>query len=112
MTLFIAITLGIVYFTGFYLLLERSLMRNLVGLLILSNGINLLIFTSGSKTRGIPAFIKEETLSGKYADPLPQALILTAIVIGFGIFSFLLMLTLKSYQKLKTDDMNQIKEEF
>lgn len=88
-------------------------MRTLIGLLILSNAINLLIFVSGGTKRGVPAFIKEgaSTLSGNYADPLPQALILTAIVIGFGIFSFYLVLTLKTYKALHSDDEADIKED-
>ena len=88
-------------------------MRTLVGLLILSNAINLLIFVSGGVKRGAPAFIKdgENILMGNYADPLPQALILTAIVIGFGIFSFFLVLTLKTYKVLHSDDEDKIKEE-
>ncbi|MFZ8934007.1 MAG: NADH-quinone oxidoreductase subunit K [Bacteriovoracaceae bacterium] len=112
MILFKSLTLGMIYFTGFYLLLRRSLLRNLIGILILSNGINLLIFFSGGNVKGVPAFIPEnmDSLTGKYADPLPQALILTAIVIGFGFFAFFLMLSLKVYEKTSSDDMDSIEE--
>jgi multicomponent Na+:H+ antiporter subunit C len=88
-------------------------MRNLVGLLILSNAINLLIFTAGGTKRGFPPIIglNLETLRAPYADPLPQALILTAIVIGFGVFAFFLILTLKTYETNHSDDMDTLTEE-
>ncbi|MDH5582210.1 MAG: NADH-quinone oxidoreductase subunit K [Bdellovibrionales bacterium] len=112
MIIFKAITLGMIYFTGFYLLLRQSLLRNLIGILVLSNGINLLIFFTGGNVKGAPAFIPKDSssLQGYYADPLPQALILTAIVIGFGFFAFFLMLSLKVYEKLGSDDMDSIEE--
>ncbi len=112
MIFFKAFTLGMIYFTGFYLLLQRSLIRNLIGILVLSNGINLLIFVAGGNHRGLPAFIPEnmKSLVTPHADPLPQALILTAIVISFGVFAFFLMLSLKVYEYLRTDDMNDIEE--
>ncbi len=89
-----------------YLLLSRSIIRMLLGLAILGNGVNLLIFVSGRLTRAVPPIIPDglDAPTGAIANPLPQALILTAIVIGFALFIFLLVLGLRAYQALGADD--------
>ena len=98
MEAWLAIVVGFLYAAGFYMLLRRSLMKVIVGLSIFTHGANLLLFTAGNVTRvgdGVQLPIVPEgaeALTGTYADPLPQALVLTAIVIGLGILSFLLVL--------------------
>ena len=76
------------------------------GVAILGNGVNLLIFTSGRLTREIPPIIPDDLAVSVIptANPLPQALVLTAIVISFSFFAFLLVLGYRAYQTLGTDD--------
>jgi multicomponent Na+:H+ antiporter subunit C len=94
-----------------YLLLSRHVIRMLLGVALLSNGVNLLIFTAGRLTREVPPIIN----AGSYmptdvtANPLPQALILTAIVISFSFFAFLLVLSYRAYQDLGTDDTQEMR---
>lgn len=96
---------------GVYLLLSRSVIRMLLGLVVLGNGINLLIFTAGRLSRGfapiIPPGLQEP--AGPVVNPLPQALILTAIVIGFAMFSFLLVLAYRAYQSLDADNTDTMR---
>jgi multicomponent Na+:H+ antiporter subunit C len=96
---------------GVYLLLSRSLIRMLLGLVIFGNGVNLLIFTAGRLTRAsapiVPPGLSQP--DGPIANPLPQALILTAIVIGFAMFSFLLVLAYRAYQSLDADNTDTMR---
>lgn len=82
-----------------YLILSANLLRFLFGLLLLSNAVNLSLFLSGRLTMGIPALLGlGGTLpEAQMANALPQALLLTAIVIGFGLFAFALALVLRSW---------------
>jgi multicomponent Na+:H+ antiporter subunit C len=96
---------------GVYLLLSRSVIRMLLGMTIFGNGVNLLIFTAGRLTRAaapiIPPGLPQPV--GAIANPLPQALILTAIVIGFAMFSFLLVLAFRAYQTLDADNTDTMR---
>ena len=95
MTLLIAITIGVLYACSLYLLLRRNIVKMLFGLLILSHASNLLIFAAGGLTReGTPLIPEGQTALDANAspDPLPQALILTAIVISFGVAAFSVVL--------------------
>jgi multicomponent Na+:H+ antiporter subunit C len=96
---------------GVYLLLARSIIRMLLGLVVLGNGVNLLIFTAGRLTRGVAPIVPGglEQSAGPIANPLPQALILTAIVIGFAMFSFLLVLAFRAYQSLDADNTDTMR---
>ena len=96
---------------GVYLLLSRSVIRMLLGMTILGNGVNLLIFTAGRLTREIAPIVPPglEQPAGPIANPLPQALILTAIVIGFAMFSFLLVLAFRAYQSLDADNTDNMR---
>ena len=96
---------------GVYLLLSRSVIRMLLGLVVLGNGVNLLIFTAGRLTRGIAPIVPAglEQPAAAIANPLPQALILTAIVIGFAMFSFLLVLAFRAYQTLDADNTDTMR---
>ena len=96
---------------GVYLLLSRSVIRMLLGLVVLGNGVNLLIFTAGRLTREIAPIVPPglEQPAGPIANPLPQALILTAIVIGFAMFSFLLVLAFRAYQSLDADNTDTMR---
>ena len=96
---------------GVYLLLSRSVIRMLLGLVVLGNGVNLLIFTAGRLTREVAPIVPPglEQAPGAIANPLPQALILTAIVIGFAMFSFLLVLAFRAYQTLDADNTDTMR---
>jgi len=89
-----------------YLMLSKHIIRILLGIAIFGNAVNLSIFTNGRVLREAPPIIPEGfgTPQEIVANPLPQALILTAIVISFSFFAFLLVLAYRAYQELGTDD--------
>lgn len=109
MVLVLSILVGVLYASGVYMILRRSLVKVIIGLIFLGHAANLLIFTIGRITKGKPAFVPETGLSEPFADPLPQALILTAIVIGFGVQAFALVLFKRTYDRVGTDDLDQLK---
>lgn len=111
MEIILAFVIGGLYAAGVYMLLRRSLVKLLIGLSLLSHAANLLIFTSAGFTRGRPPVIAADasTLSQPFADPLPQALILTAIVISFGVTAFAVTLAYRAYRAVGTDDLDQMK---
>lgn len=88
---------------GVYLILERSLTRVLVGLLLLGNGVNILFLISGGRAGEAP--LVGTTESATMSDPLPQALVLTAIVISLGTTAFLLAMAHRSWQLNANDDV-------
>lgn len=101
-----------VFFTGaVWLLLSRSLIRMLLGLALLGNAANLVIFVAGRLVRVVPPIVAEGAVAPLIgsANPLPQALILTAIVIGFAMFAFLLVLSWRAYAALEVDDTNMMR---
>ena len=102
---------AVFYATAIYLLLSRSIIRLLLGVVILGNAVNLTIFTVGRLTREVPPVIPEALAVPDVAtaNPLPQALVLTAIVISFSFFAFLLVLAYRAYQALGTDDMDRMR---
>jgi multicomponent Na+:H+ antiporter subunit C len=102
----LAIAVGVLFATGTYMILRRSLTKVILGLGLISNAANLLIFTAAGLTRGLPPIIghHDKVLSPAAADPLPQALILTAIVITFGVQAFALVLVYRAYQAVGSDD--------
>ena len=111
MTLILAILVGILYSAGIYMILRRSLVKVIIGLIFLGYAANLLIFTIGRITKGVPAFVPDDggLLVEPFADPLPQALILTAIVIGFGVQAFAIVLFKRAYKIIGTDDLDKMK---
>ena len=112
MEILLAVIVGALYAAGLYLMMRRSIVKLILGLALLGHAANLLIFTIGRLTHNHPPLIPAgaEQMSGPYADPLPQALILTAIVIGFGVQAFALVLLKRVFQILKTDDLQKIHE--
>ena len=109
----LALTSGVLYAAGIYLMLRRRLAQLIIGLGLLSNGTNLLIFTAGGLTRARPPVVPHgaDSLVPPYADPVPQALILTAIVIGFGLLAFSLVLAHRVHATLGTDDVDDVGRE-
>jgi multicomponent Na+:H+ antiporter subunit C len=106
-----AIVIGTLYASGIYLMLRRSLGQLVIGLAILTNAANLLIFTSAGLTREVPPLVAEGQTAPlpPFADPVPQALILTAIVIGFGVLAFALVLAFRAYEVVQSDDLDDMK---
>lgn len=102
---------GIFFAAAIYLMLSKHIVRVLLGVAILGNAVNMLLFTSGRLTREVPPIIADgqDSLSTLAANPLPQALILTAIVISFSFFAFLLVLSYRAYQDLDTDDTDEMR---
>ncbi|WP_029042652.1 Na+/H+ antiporter subunit C [Cucumibacter marinus] len=102
---------GVFFTVSIYMLLSRSLIRMLLGITILGNGVNLMIFTVGRLTREVPPIVPDGLVqpATDIANPLPQALILTAIVIGFALFSFLLVLTYRAYEELDADNTDTMR---
>jgi multicomponent Na+:H+ antiporter subunit C len=97
---------------GVYLLLSHNLIRMLLGLIMLSNAVNLVIFTAGRLTHRLPALIPDtqSVLNRAAANALPQALILTAIVIGFALLVFMFVLFYRSYEAFGTVDTRRMPE--
>ena len=107
----LAFLVGLYMAAAVYLMLSKHTIRLILGVALLSNGVNLLIFAAGRLTPDVPAFVPfgASVPEGVIANSLPQALILTAIVIGFSFFAFLLVLTYRAYQDLGTDDSGHMK---
>ncbi|MFN7166535.1 MAG: Na+/H+ antiporter subunit C [Pannonibacter sp.] len=106
-----SVLIGLFFAVGVYLMLSRHIVHILIGITILGNAVNMLIFTAGRLTREVPPVIPPELYvpAGATANPLPQALVLTAIVISFSFFAFLLVLAFRTYQELGTDDVNEMR---
>lgn len=129
----LAFVIGALFASGMYSMLRRSLVKLIIGLIFLGTAGNLLIFVSGGLTPGLPPLIQSEepVHAGngghsekthhsaerehekgeavlKCADPLPQAMILTAIVIGFGVLAFTLVLVKRTYKTVGTDDIDDL----
>ena len=100
MTVLLAVTVGALYAVGVYLLLQRSLSRIVIGLALLGHGANLLLLAAGGRAGGVPVAGADPATT---ADPLPQALALTAIVITFGVSGFLLAMAYRSW-RVREDD--------
>jgi multicomponent Na+:H+ antiporter subunit C len=110
MELLLVFLIGILYAAGVYLILRRSMVRLLLGIMLLGNGTNLMIFLLGNITKGKPPIIKADfkVFQDIYADPIPQALILTAIVISFGLTSFAIVLLKRVYALVNSDDLDNL----
>ncbi|HUH51818.1 MAG TPA: Na+/H+ antiporter subunit C [Flavobacterium sp.] len=110
MELLLVLLVGILYSAGVFMMLRRSMVKLLLGLVLIGNGANILIFLMGELTKGKPPIIAEDQthLTDIYADPVPQALILTAIVISFGLSAFAIILLKKVYSTTGSDDLDSL----
>ena len=110
MDVLMAIVVGALYAAGLYLMMRRSIVKLIIGLALLNQATNLLILMMGGLTRGTPAIVPPGATEpvAPYADPLPQALILTAIVIGFGVTAFAVVLIRRVYQTTGSDDLAEL----
>jgi multicomponent Na+:H+ antiporter subunit C len=98
------IVMGALYACGIYLVLERSLTRVLLGLMLLANATNLLILATGGYA-GLAPLYSKDTAAGDYNDPLPQALILTSIVISFAVTAFMLGIIYRTWVLARRDEI-------
>ncbi|MCU0489166.1 MAG: Na+/H+ antiporter subunit C [Anaerolineales bacterium] len=111
MVILLAITAGVLFAAAIYMILRRSLVKILVGLLLLSYAVNLLLFNSADLIPARPPLIAagSQQPPAVTADPVPQALILTAIVISFGLTAFAVVLMRQVYSTLGTDDLYEMR---
>ncbi|MCS7063921.1 MAG: NADH-quinone oxidoreductase subunit K [Methylacidiphilales bacterium] len=112
METYYAILIGGLFAAATYLILRRSLLKIILGLILLSQTANVIVFVSPGLIRATAPLIAEGEAQPPtpHADPLPQALILTAIVIGFGVVAFAMALVYRTQKEFTTDDADQIKE--
>jgi multicomponent Na+:H+ antiporter subunit C len=109
-TLLLVILMGVLYSSGVYLMLERSMTRVVLGFLLVGNATNILILVMGGG-RGIAPILGNGTPVEEFNDPLPQAFILTAIVITFGVSAFLLALIYRSWRLSRADELQDDPED-
>lgn len=109
----LAVATGVLFGLGVFQILRRDLIKAAMGFFILFTAINLFIFASGALDGTVPAYVDEATntvVGGQPSDPLVQALVLTAIVIGFGSYAVLLALINLSANRFKTVDSDSVNE--
>lgn len=106
----LAFVIGGLFAAGLYMMMRRSIVKLLIGLVLLGHAANLLIFTVAGLTRARSPIVAqgEDVPALPVADPLPQALILTAIVISFGVLAFALVLFHRVYTMVGTDDLDSL----
>jgi multicomponent Na+:H+ antiporter subunit C len=111
MTILLAVLVGVLYAGGVYLMLRRNIVKLIFGLLLLGYAANLLIFTIGGLVRAKPplAAVGASAPPPGVADPVPQALVLTAIVIGFALTAFAAVLVKRVFQATGTDDSDALR---
>lgn len=104
------VVMGAMLAIGIYLMLERSLTRVLLGIILISNGVNLLILQTAGRAGEAPLY-NEDLDAGDYLDPLPQALLLTAIVIAFAMVALVLALIYRSWVLARQDEVTDDEED-
>lgn len=106
------LAIGLLFGCGCYLCMARNIVRVLLGIMLLGQAANLLIFTAAGLSSGKPPIIPpgEKSIDFAHADPLPQALVLTAIVIGFAVLAFAIALALRAYRKTGSDDLDTFQQ--
>ena len=108
MELLLSILVGFLFAGGIFCLLRRNIVKLVIGIILLSQGANLLLFMTGGLITGQPPMVADGAKApvAPFADPLPQAMVLTAIVIGFGLTAFLLVLVCRAHEAVGSDDIN------
>lgn len=107
MEIITSILAGLLFATGVYNILQKQLLRIVIGTGLVSHGAHLFILTMGKLKRGQPPILTEGVEN--YVDPLPQALILTSIVISFGVTSLIIVLAYRTANENKTDNMEELR---
>lgn len=111
MAVVLALLVGLLFAASVYLMLSRTLVRYLFGLVLMGNAANLLIFAVGGLFLGEPAIVPDGLArpDAPFANPLPQALILTAIVISFGLLAFAMVLAYRANEALGTTNTSRMR---
>lgn len=105
------VAIGVMAGVAAYLLMSRNVLRMVLGLLLLGNAANLTLFVAGRMGSSLPPLVTAgETIVAISANPLPQALILTAIVISFSLVAFTVVLLHKTWQRLEIVDTEKMRE--
>ncbi len=107
MEILMSVVIGVIFAVSVYLFLSRSFIRVILGTLLISHGVHLLLVTMAKLQQGAPPIL--HIGADRFTDPLPHALVLTAIVISFGVTSFLLVLAYRMYQVYQTDDLEKLR---
>lgn len=105
MELLTALAIGVLFAIGVFQMLRRNIIRSAIGLIILANAVNLFLLATGAATGVQPAY---SDLAGVRSDALPQALVLTAIVISMGGTTFVLALLYIVSSRYQTSDMDEV----
>ncbi|MBF6297848.1 Na(+)/H(+) antiporter subunit C [Nocardia amamiensis] len=105
------VVIGVLVACGVYLILERAVSKMLLGLILFGNAVNLLILTAGGGDGKPPIRGETGTATEDMADPLAQAMVLTAIVITMGVAAFVLALAYRAYMLTTTDDVANDQED-
>jgi len=101
--LVLAVTIGALFAVGVYLMLSRNLIRVILGFLLAGHSINLLLLTTG--VGGVPPIVGQEQAGEQLADPIPQALILTSIVISLAASTFLFAMAYRNYRNTRDPEI-------
>jgi len=111
MEVVLALLIGSMFGASVYLMLSRNWIRYLFGFIVIGNAVNLLLFAVGRVEIGKPPIVPPGALApdGPIANSLPQALILTAIVIGFGLLAFALVLASRAWAEFGTVDVDALR---
>ena len=111
MTVVLAVVIGVLYAAGLYMVMRRSMVKRVFGLALLAHAANLLIFTVGGLTRGGTPIVPggAQAPIPPFPDPVPEALVLTAIVIGFGVQAFVLVRIKRAHGETGTDDLDSLR---
>ena len=107
MELLVALAIGVLTFSGVYLILRARTFSVALGLTLFSYAVNLFLFAMGRLHTGKPAVLSDAT---SYTDPVPQAFVLTAIVIGFAMTAFVLILALRAHTELGSDHVDGVEK--
>ena len=107
----ISLAIGVLTAAGVYLTLRARTFPVVMGLTMLAYAVNIFLFSMGRLTIGLPAVIDKTAKGMQYSDPLPQALVLTAIVIAFGMTAFLIVLALKARGEMGNDHVDGLEVE-
>lgn len=108
----LAVAVGVLFGTGVFMVMRRSVIKLAIGLAMISHSTNLLVFTAVGLTRGTVPIVEAgaSRLAEPHGDPLPQAMILTAIVISFGVIAFALALIRRTIAEARTDDVDRLNQ--
>lgn len=105
------LTLTVLFSGAFYMLVRKSMLHIMCGVFLLGHAVHLLLFASGGLRRGAPAFVSSTAPAMSLADPLPQALVLTALVISLAVGAFVLLLLGRLSSSFGKDQTEQMQEE-